>query len=176
MFAINKLQIIGLVLSLSLISDAKVYSKCEFAKQMRKHGITNRNHLGTWTCIAYHESRFNTKAINHNTGDYGILQISHLYWCSDSNTPGKGCHITCKSLLGEDITEDIVCAKKVYAEHQRLTRNGFNAWTTYKAFCLGDQTKWISGCNLYDLMLSVFFGIDDDNDAVPENVEENYIY
>lgn len=78
-----------LVLSLAILGiQAKVYSKCEFAKTMKSNGITNMKDLGTWTCIAHHESGFNTKAINHDTGDYGILQISHIYWCSDSNTPG----------------------------------------------------------------------------------------
>lgn len=82
-------QLIFLLISLGMICESKVYPKCDFVKALMKQGITNRSHLGIWTCIAYHESRFNTKAINRKTGDYGILQISHLYWCSDSNTPGK---------------------------------------------------------------------------------------
>ncbi|XP_066248185.1 lysozyme C-3-like [Euwallacea similis] len=101
-------------------SYTKVYSNCEFAKAMVRQGVTSRDHLETWTSIAYEESRFNIKAINYQTGDYGILQISHLYWCSDSNTLGKGCHISCKSLLDDDITGDIICAKKVFSETQSM--------------------------------------------------------
>lgn len=157
-----------LVLSLAILgrlTEGKIYSKCEFARTMKSNGITNPRDLGTWTCIAHHESRFDTKAINHDTGDYGILQISKLWWCSDSNTPGivnfnftisiilnlkfagKGCRITCKSLLGDDITPDIKCAKTVFATTTREKGNGFAAWTTYQ-FCQGDQRSWIAGCGL----------------------------
>ncbi|XP_060528310.1 uncharacterized protein LOC132703201 [Cylas formicarius] len=140
--------IIGFVLNVSSTS-AKVYSNCEFARTMLEKGVP-RDQLATWTCIAYHESRFNTKAINGNTGDYGILQISHLYWCSDSDTPGKGCGITCKSLLDDDISNDIACARQVFDETQRFKKTGFEAWTVYSANCQGDQNKWLDGCGVND--------------------------
>lgn len=136
-------MIIGILLGiLSLTCEGKIYDKCEFARTMKANGVTRD--LGTWTCIAKHESNFDTHAINHQTGDYGILQISHLYWCSP---PGTGCGITCQSLLSDDIREDIVCARKVFDETTRIRGNGFTAWTTYQ-YCQGDQSGWISGCGV----------------------------
>ncbi|KAL1494627.1 hypothetical protein ABEB36_010197 [Hypothenemus hampei] len=145
---VKQLQFLLISLMCLIICECKVYSKCEFARTIRNEGITDRGQLGTWTCIANYESHFNTKAINRNSGDYGILQISHLYWCSDSNQPGKGCNITCKSLLADEINTDITCAKKIFAEHQRLFGDGFSAWVAYQNYCRGDQTNWISGCDI----------------------------
>ncbi|KAF7266659.1 hypothetical protein GWI33_020037 [Rhynchophorus ferrugineus] len=142
--------VVLLMLTLAVYEcNCKVYGKCEFAKTMKYNGIKSIADLGTWTCIAFHESRFDTNAINHVTGDYGILQISHYFWCSDSNVPGKGCHITCQSLLNDDITSDIVCAKKIFNETKNgPKKNGFAAWTTYSKYCTGDQRSWVSGCGL----------------------------
>ncbi|XP_060528660.1 lysozyme C-like [Cylas formicarius] len=137
------------LLGAGLVSiEGKVFTKCELAKTMKAHGFP-KSQLGTWVCIAYHESRLNTKTVNHATGDYGIFQISHYYWCSDSNVPGKGCKITCKSLLVDDISGSMACARKVFTETQKgKTKNGFTAWVTYKKHCKGNQSKWIKGCGL----------------------------
>ncbi|XP_019872118.1 lysozyme C [Aethina tumida] len=122
-------------------TDAKIYERCEFAKYLLSHGF-NKNSIGTWSCIAYHESRYDTKAINKNTWDYGILQISSKYWC---NQGSRGCGITCNSLLTDDIAVDLKCARKVFDETKRLKGNGFEAWTTYKN-CRGDTSKYVKGC------------------------------
>ncbi|KAF7263020.1 hypothetical protein GWI33_003719, partial [Rhynchophorus ferrugineus] len=79
--------ILLVVLVVASVVNAKVYTKCEFAQEMKKHGVTSHADLGTWTCIASHESAFNTKAVNSVSGDYGILQINHYYWCSTTSTP-----------------------------------------------------------------------------------------
>lgn len=50
------------------------------------------------------------------------------YWCGD----GKICGIACDDLLDSDIFDDVQCAKAVFAAQQRLTQNGFEAWTTYR--------------------------------------------
>lgn len=114
----NILQCSIFLLILALICDAKIYSKCEFAKSLVRQGITNRNLLGTWTCIAYHESRFNTKAINPDTGDYGILQISHYFWCSDSNIPGE---LTCKFEILMNVIFCILCRQRMWNNVQVFT-------------------------------------------------------
>lgn len=66
-------------------------------------------------------------------------------------TLGNGCGITCASLLEDNISEDIKCAQKVYSETKKLKAskgNGFSAWIAYQK-CKGNQSKWISGCNLW---------------------------
>ncbi|CAH0546601.1 unnamed protein product [Brassicogethes aeneus] len=134
-----------LVLAIAALQcEAKVYNKCEFAKTLLQAGFP-KDQIGTWSCIAEHESHYNTKAINHSSGDYGILQISKLYWCNEGNTPGKGCGITCNSLLGDDIFGDLTCVKKVFEETKKFKANGFEAWTTYGS-CRGDQSRYVAGC------------------------------
>lgn len=59
-------------------------------------------------CLAQHESNFNTKATNYNSGgqstDYGIFQINSRYWCSDGKTPKavNACGISCSGKTGQD--------------------------------------------------------------------------
>ena len=80
------MKVIYLLVTVTLlVADAKVYDKCEFARVAKENGLDT---LGTWTCIASHESNFNTKAVNSGSGDYGILQISSIYWCNAGDQPG----------------------------------------------------------------------------------------
>ncbi|KAK9876530.1 hypothetical protein WA026_013903 [Henosepilachna vigintioctopunctata] len=126
-------------------ADAKIYDKCEFVKKLQSLGVP-RDQLGTWTCIANFESHFDTTAINHQTDDYGILQISSIYWCSKTDTPGGDCHITCKQLLNDDITDDVTCARHVFDVTQKQSGNGFTAWTTYNEHCNKDNSEWTKNC------------------------------
>nr|AIZ72681.1 c-type lysozyme 3 [Harmonia axyridis] len=125
--------------------EAKIFGRCEFVAKLRSLGIPG-NQLATWTCIANFESHFDTKAVNSQTGDYGILQISEIYWCSNSNTPGKGCHATCSQFLNDDINDDVACARHVFDETQRWSGNGFTAWTTYDRYCKGNVDSFIANC------------------------------
>ncbi|KAJ8974483.1 hypothetical protein NQ317_015745 [Molorchus minor] len=93
-----------------------------------------------------HESRYDTSPINHVTGDHGIFQISQIYWCSNDNRPGKACKTTCDKFRDEHLDDDIRCIKKIYEEHQRLSGNGFNAWTVYTKYCAGDNSHYAKGC------------------------------
>ncbi|KAL0278123.1 UNVERIFIED_CONTAM: hypothetical protein PYX00_000032 [Menopon gallinae] len=126
----------------------KTYERCELARELKNvHGVTSMRELATWVCIAYHESRYKTDAVNRQnpdgSADYGIFQINNRYWCSP---PGTGCKITCQSLLTDSIKEDFKCSKKVFAEHQKISGDGFTAWTTYK-YCKGSAAdKFIEGC------------------------------
>lgn len=127
----------------------KVYQKCELARELRYIHAMPRDQIGTWTCIAKHESNFNTSAIGRLNGDgstdHGLFQISDLYWCSP---PGKGwaCGVTCAQLKDDDITDDVACAKIIYEEHQRLSGDGFNAWTVYPSFCKGRSETYANEC------------------------------
>lgn len=76
---VTKIAAALFVLVFANISEGRVYTRCELAQALLDNGIP-RNQLGTWVCIAQHESNFDTRAINRNTRDYGIFQISSLYW------------------------------------------------------------------------------------------------
>lgn len=60
-------------------TNGKIYSRCEFAKALLVNGIS-KDQVADYVCIAQHESGLNTQSVNSDTGDYGILQISHLFW------------------------------------------------------------------------------------------------
>lgn len=112
---------------------------------LTRHNIP-KDQIPTWVCIARHESEYNTSAINHDSGDHGLFQISHIYWCSP---PGDGyaCGLPCSSLEDDDIEDDIACAKRIYREHTRLSGDGFNAWVVYGIHCKGrDLQEYVKGC------------------------------
>ncbi|XP_063702418.1 uncharacterized protein LOC134832355 [Culicoides brevitarsis] len=132
------------------ITSHKIYNNCELAQDLvYKHDIP-RNQVATWVCIAYHESRYNTSAVGHlnwdGSGDHGLFQISDLYWCG----PGKACGVSCDDLTDEDISDDILCVKQIYAEHMKLSGNGFSAWSVYPK-CRGDVSIYVRGCFSEDI-------------------------
>ncbi|CAG9761698.1 unnamed protein product [Ceutorhynchus assimilis] len=135
-----------LVVILSELSESKIMDKCEVARALWQKGVPDWE-VPTWVCIANAESRFDTYAVNRNTWDYGIFQISSLWWCQSGDTPGKGCNLSCNSLLHDDISTDIDCVRKVYAETEAMgQRPGFKAWTTWQPHCSGDNWHWVQGC------------------------------
>lgn len=127
----------------------KIYDACELANELKyKHNIPNEQ-IATWVCIAKHESNFNTSAVGHlnydGSGDHGLFQISDLYWCS-MDKPGKECKLSCSELEDSNIADDVECVKKIYNEHQRLSGNGFTAWTVYPLYCKHNSLSYIENC------------------------------
>ncbi|XP_044258630.1 lysozyme-like [Tribolium madens] len=142
----SKLLVFLVSLCVLLQVEAKVFKRCELAKELKnKHHIPG-SQLATWMCIAKYESDYNTSARNTKTGDHGLFQISQIYWCNNSNKPGKGCNAKCSDFRNNDIRDDVACIKKIYAEHQKLSGNGFNAWVAYKNHCKGNNDHFIKGC------------------------------
>lgn len=109
----------------------KVYSKCELANELRHIHNVPKDQLHTWICIIQQQSSFNTSALGASnaigTQSYGLFQISEQYWCSNGNND-KGCSIGCSSLIDQNIADDVLCAQKIFNEHQRIFGNGFQAW------------------------------------------------
>lgn len=90
-----------------------------------------------------HESNFNTTALNPVSGDHGLFQISELYWCSPG---GHACGVSCASLEDDDIEDDVICARRIYRQHQRISGDGYNAWAVYPYYCKGDVSSYVKGC------------------------------
>jgi lysozyme C len=57
-----------LIFSIASQLDAKFFSKCEFARTMKRAGFSMES-LPDWVCLVQHESEFNTKAINKVNSD-----------------------------------------------------------------------------------------------------------
>lgn len=137
----------------------KVYERCELARELRNVHNVPMDQIATWVCIAKHESGYNTSAIGRlnydGSEDHGLFQISDIYWCSPPGK-GKGCGLTCAELEDNDISNDVQCMMRIHAEHQRLSGNGFSAWSVYKGRCEGISDIFVAGC--FE---------DDENDVLP---------
>ncbi|XP_063373324.1 mucin-2-like [Cydia amplana] len=123
-------------------AGARVYERCELARDLRGLGV-RADHVATWVCIAFHESRFDTTASNLHSGDHGLLQISELFWCGE----GKACGLSCEALRDDDISDDLACALHVYEEHTRLQGDGFLAWVVYPQHCKHNTKKYLADCD-----------------------------
>lgn len=128
--------------TLIALTGARIYDRCELARDLLRLGVP-RDHVPTWVCIAFHESRYDTTARNPNSGDHGLLQISELYWCG----PGKACGLPCSALRDDDITDDVRCALQIYKEHTRLQGDGFMAWVVYPHYCRSNPKKYLVDCD-----------------------------
>jgi len=62
---------------------AKIYERCELARELKEKHNVPEDQLATWVCIARHESNFDTTAVGTlaQGKDNGIFQISDLFWC-----------------------------------------------------------------------------------------------
>ncbi|XP_072399700.1 alpha-lactalbumin-like [Diabrotica undecimpunctata] len=141
---VYKAAFILLVLPLAL---CRIYDKCTLAKELLNVYKFPRKEIPTWICIVQHESHFNTAAINTQSHDNGLFQISQIYWC-DPPSHLEGCHVPCDKLRDDDIHDDVQCVKKVFNEFKRTNGNGFKAWTTYDQYCSGNNDWIIKECTL----------------------------
>ncbi|CAG9558004.1 unnamed protein product [Danaus chrysippus] len=128
--------------TLIALAGARIYDRCELARDLLRLGVP-REQVPTWVCIAFHESRYDTRARNPNSGDHGLLQISEVYWCG----PGKACGLPCSALRDDDIADDVRCALQIYKEHTRLQGDGFMAWVVYPHYCRSNPKKYIVDCD-----------------------------
>ncbi|KAK9728527.1 C-type lysozyme/alpha-lactalbumin family [Popillia japonica] len=89
---------------------------------------------GHWVCLIESESAKDTsKVTNRAKGKYlGLFQIRSKEWCTYEK-PGGKCNMKCEKLVDDDITDDAVCAKKVYNEE------GFKGWSGWQRNCYGKQ-------------------------------------
>lgn len=62
--------------------QSKVYERCEFVRELYYYGVPFEE-LAIWSCIAYHESNYNTSAINRNSGDHGKCIFYFTSWSNN---------------------------------------------------------------------------------------------
>ncbi|KFO25668.1 lysozyme-like protein 1 [Fukomys damarensis] len=135
---------------LAMVTETRIYTRCKLAKIFSRAGLDNYGGfvLGNWICMAYYESRYNTTAQmvpDNGSTDYGIFWINSFTWCRDEKSQDKNhCHVACSALLTDDLTDAIICAKKIVKETQ-----GMNYWQSWKKRCEGrDLSEWGKGCEV----------------------------
>ncbi|MEJ1272344.1 sperm acrosome associated 3 [Cricetulus griseus] len=85
-------------------SKARVFSRCELAKELNDFGLDGYRgyNLADWICLAYYTSGFNTAAVDHEADgstNNGIFQISSRKWCKNLSPNGPNiCRMYCTEL------------------------------------------------------------------------------
>uniref|UniRef100_A0A6J0TY44 Lysozyme C, milk isozyme-like n=1 Tax=Pogona vitticeps TaxID=103695 RepID=A0A6J0TY44_9SAUR len=133
------------------VNEAKVFEKCELASILKRHGMDGYYgySLGNWICMAYYESRFNSRAVgptnSNGSRDYGIFQINSRWWCSNGQgRTANGCKSSCSAFTDDNITNDIQCAKRIVQDPNRM-----DAWVAWRKYCKGKNlSSWTRGCKL----------------------------
>ncbi|XP_046446453.1 lysozyme C II-like isoform X4 [Daphnia pulex] len=138
---------------------AQTYDRCQLARDLLHKYKLPANQISQWICLVRWESNFNTSAIgslnSDGSLDHGLFQISDLFWCDHQQGMDSACGLTCESLRNEDIKDDVICAKRIFRQHQHLTGNGFNACFAFLAVrrvawrlhCQGDTDSYTADCN-----------------------------
>uniref|UniRef100_A0A8D0BK00 Glycosyl hydrolases family 22 (GH22) domain-containing protein n=1 Tax=Salvator merianae TaxID=96440 RepID=A0A8D0BK00_SALMN len=149
----SRMKVLCLVLLCILIAgnEAKVFERCELATVLKRGGLDGYRgySLGNWVCMAYHESRYDSRAVGppnwDGSRDYGIFQINSRWWCDNGQQPtANGCGKPCSAFTTDNISEDIVCAKRIVQDPQ-----GMDAWVAWKKYCKGtDLSQWTHGCRI----------------------------
>ncbi|KAJ6652976.1 hypothetical protein lerEdw1_010245 [Lerista edwardsae] len=125
-----KVLLLALLCLLNAVNEAKIFERCELARVMQRYRLAgyNRVGLGNWLCMAYHESRFNTRLVGPKKRDgsrgYGIFQINSRWWCDNGEgVTANRCQTSCNNFINDDITDDIKCVKRISHNYLRM-----NTW------------------------------------------------
>ncbi|XP_008851871.1 alpha-lactalbumin [Nannospalax galili] len=120
--------------------QATQLTKCKVSEAMKDMDGYQGVSLLEWTCIVFHSSGYDTQAVVKNNGstEYGLFQISDKFWCKSSLIPESEniCGISCDKFLDDDLTDDIMCAKKI------LAIKGIDYWLAHKPLCSEKLEQW----------------------------------
>jgi len=133
-----------------VVVESVTYDRCQLARDLRDRFKFPASDISQWVCLARWESNYNTSAVGSlnwdGSWDHGLFQISDAYWCSRSGPADGACWVTCDDLRSDDIYSSVICAKRIFKQHQRLTGNGFNAWVAWRQHCQGDTDSYTADC------------------------------
>jgi len=124
----NAILVIMLLLKLHEI-HCRIFTLCEFLAELRKLNVVEEK-IGNYMCIADVISNFNTQNVDRSidgSANFGVFQLSNLYWCSATGSKNY-CQVPCYHSLDDDIADDLQCAQLIQQ------REGWEAWNT-KIMC-----------------------------------------
>lgn len=91
-----------LLATLAGIANGKRWGMCELAREMHSNGFP-RNQLDNWMCLVNSESSYEQNTIGRlnadGSKDWGLFQISDIYWCQDSKSEDQrffGSELKCR--------------------------------------------------------------------------------
>ncbi|CAO1321986.1 unnamed protein product [Diamesa tonsa] len=131
------------ILCMTLLSDAKIFKRCELAKELSQNTLIERSFISHWVCLIESESGAETSKVQEYPNlstSYGIFQINSKEWCRKGRKGGE-CGMKCEDFLNEDIKDDIKCAKVIY------NRNGFKGWKEWSSRCKNRPLPDVSKCS-----------------------------
>nr|Q9TSR4.1 RecName: Full=Alpha-lactalbumin; AltName: Full=Lactose synthase B protein; Flags: Precursor [Bos grunniens]AAF06793.1 alpha-lactalbumin [Bos grunniens] len=122
-------------------TQAEQLTKCEVFRELKDLKGYGGVSLPEWVCTTFHTSGYDTQAIvqNNDSTEYGLFQINNKIWCKDDQNPHSSdiCNISCDKFLDDDLTDDIMCVKKI------LDKVGINYWLAHKALCSEKLDQWL---------------------------------
>uniref|UniRef100_A0A8C8Z1B7 Alpha-lactalbumin n=1 Tax=Prolemur simus TaxID=1328070 RepID=A0A8C8Z1B7_PROSS len=120
--------------------QAVQFTKCEMFHLLKDMNGYRDFTLPELICTLFHASAYDTQAIVENEGstEYGLFQISNKHWCRSDQIPESRniCGISCDKFLDDDLTDDIMCAKKI------LDIKGIDYWLAHKPLCTDKLEQW----------------------------------
>ncbi|KAM7345907.1 lysozyme-like isoform 1-T7 [Cochliomyia hominivorax] len=122
--------------------EGKKYMRCELSRELVEKYQISKTFLSNWVCLIEHESDRDTKkktTLSNGEYKYGIFQISSRE-CNGGNkhqscdtTKYPCCHMKCEDFLNDDISDDVLCAKKIFE------LKGFRNWNGWNTYCRNTQ-------------------------------------
>ncbi|KAK7872323.1 hypothetical protein R5R35_002773 [Gryllus longicercus] len=117
-----------------------VINNCDLAKELKETYKFPVEQISTWVCIAQYQSNLDTSTKGRlyidTSRDFGLWGINTKRCNSGYDKffltfqPHIGfvlmgkCNVTCDKLLDDNISDDVECIKKIYAENMERTGDG----------------------------------------------------
>ncbi|CAD6241276.1 GSCOCT00002609001.2-RA-CDS [Cotesia congregata] len=124
--------------------DGKILTECDAARELKNSGVS-ATFLSNWVCLMKSESGLNTSLVKGpgtmSSYSYGVFQINSLKWCKIGRKGGE-CNAKCENFADDDITDDIVCARKIQSTE------GFKHWDGWVKKCYKNEPGLpnVNGC------------------------------
>ncbi|XP_040844420.1 alpha-lactalbumin isoform X2 [Ochotona curzoniae] len=135
------LVLLLLVSSVFSAIQATQLTKCELSEKLKDLDGYGNIPMSEWICTLFHTSGLDTQITvnNNDSTEYGIFQISDKLWCKSKQNPRSRniCDIACEKFLDDDLTDDIMCAKKI------LDKEGIDHWLAHKPLCSENLEQWV---------------------------------
>lgn len=131
----NLKSVLIIVLAFKL-ADAKKYKYCELAKELHSQHNIVRDEIYKHMCVA----SVDLETDMNLDGEYlGIFVIGKKWWCGIKETGGS-CNVKCSDLTNDNLTDDVVCAKKI------IDSQGLEAWGLEDEDCQDDHKGRTTEC------------------------------